>query len=265
MIMQTIGLHDRIFIEKTEAKGIRLETDLPGLPTDQGNLACRAAKLLMDEFGIQEGISMYLEKHIPVAAGMAGGSSDAAAVLMGMNELYGLGLSREALMDRAVVLGADVPYCILGGTALAEGIGERLTSLPSIPDCRILLAKPPAEVSTKFVYTHLNMDSITEHPDVDGQIAAIQKGDLQGICNRMGNVLETVTIPACPVIGQIRDRMLEYGAVNAGMSGSGPTVFGIFDSEEKAEEAKDILEKTEEAGQIYLTKACTGGMCSRMK
>lgn len=255
MIMQTIGLHDEITIERTQETGIKISTNIEGLPVNRDNLIYKAARLLMDEFQITDGVRMKLQKNIPVAAGMAGGSSDAAAVLLGINEMFELGLTEEELKKRAVCIGADVPYCVMGGTALAEGIGEILTPLPAIPECHILIAKPPIEVSTRFVYTELRADELKSHPDIDGQIEAVQKGDLHGMCERMGNVLETVTIPAYPVIGEIRDMMLESGALNAMMSGSGPTVFGIFEREESAREAAARLKSADEDRQVILTSA----------
>jgi 4-diphosphocytidyl-2-C-methyl-D-erythritol kinase len=196
-----------------------------------------------------------LQKKIPVAAGMAGGSSDAAAVLWGMNQMYGLGLSRKDLMERGVKLGADVPYCILRGTALAEGIGEKLSTLPSMPKSYLLIAKPGISVSTRFVYENLHANDLKpeQHPDVDAMIEALRVKDLKLLSSRMGNVLETVTIPAYPVIDEIKKCMLENGALGSMMSGSGPTVFGIFDSQSQARKASRILRTKQLAKQIYLT------------
>lgn len=254
MIMQTVRLYDKIHLTVTEAPGIRVKTNLSFLPVNEDNLAWRAAQTLMDEFGISKGIFINMEKHIPVAAGLAGGSSDAAAVLVGMNRLFRLGLSREDLMERGVKLGADVPYCILRGTALAEGIGERLTRLPAPVPCYVLLAKPKIHVSTKFVYGNLKVSELKTHPDIDGQIAALEAGDLRGLAARMGNVLETVTIPAFPVIQEIKEEMCRMGALNAMMSGSGPTVFGLFEEKAAARKAYDKLKKGSLAKQVYLTQ-----------
>ena len=235
MIMQTIGLHDRIYMKKTRTSGIRVKTNLGFLPADAGNLVYQAAQLLMEEFGLEEGVFIDLEKHIPVAAGLAGGSADAAAVLVGMNRIFSLGLDEAQLMDRGVHIGADVPYCVMRGTALAEGIGEKLTRLPKPAFCTVLLAKPPIHVSTKFVYSNLNLNEHTVHPDIDGQIRALQEGNLADLAKKMGNVLETVTIPAYPVIAQMKEMMMDGGAAGAMMSGSGPTVFGLFEDEQQAE------------------------------
>ena len=207
----------------------------------------------MDEFNIKEGVSVNLQKRIPVAAGMAGGSSDAAAMLYGMNEIFKLGLSRQELMDRGVKIGADVPYCLMRGTALAEGIGEKLTSLPPMVKCPVLIAKPQISVSTKFVYENLKLDENTIHPDIDQLVTDIKNKDLHAIAGHMGNVLESVTIPEYPIIAQIKEQMLKSGAINSMMSGSGPTVFGLFEDEEVAKKAYDHMVKSGLAKQIYLT------------
>ena len=255
MIMQTIGLHDDLEIRKTKTPGIQVKTNLYYLPTNENNLVYKAAKLLMDEFQIQDGVSIQLKKRIPVAAGMAGGSSDGAAVLWGINQMYGLGLSMQALMERGVRLGADVPYCIQRGTALAEGIGEKLSVLPPMPKCTILIAKPGISVSTKFVYENLHANDLKpeQHPDVDSMIEAMRQKDLGLLCSRMGNVLETVTIPAYPVIDEIKKTMMDNGALGSMMSGSGPTVFGIFDSPAAAKQAMKAVRAAKLAKQICLT------------
>lgn len=255
MIMQTIGLHDDLEIRKTKTPGIQVKTNLYYLPTNENNLVYKAAKLLMDEFQIQDGVSIQLKKRIPVAAGMAGGSSDGAAVLWGINQMYGLGLSMQELMERGVRLGADVPYCIQRGTALAEGIGEKLSVLPPMPKCTILIAKPGISVSTKFVYENLHANDLKpeQHPDVDSMIEAMRQKDLGLLCSRMGNVLETVTIPAYPVINEIKRTMMDNGAIGSMMSGSGPTVFGIFDSPVAAKQAVKAVRAAKLAKQICLT------------
>ena len=255
MIMQTIGLHDDLEIRKTKTSGIQVKTNLYYLPTNENNLVYKAAKLLMDEFQIRDGVSIQLKKRIPVAAGMAGGSSDGAAVLWGINQMYGLGLSMQALMERGVRLGADVPYCIQRGTALAEGIGEKLSVLPPMPKCTILIAKPGISVSTKFVYENLHANDLKpeQHPDVDSMIEAMRQKDLGLLCSRMGDVLETVTIPAYPVINEIKRTMMDNGAIGSMMSGSGPTVFGIFDSSVAAKQAMKAVRAAKLAKQICLT------------
>ncbi len=255
MIMQTINLHDQIHMRKIEEDEIKIRTNLFYLPNNENNLAYKAAKMFKDEFNLSGGVSINLKKVIPVAAGMAGGSSDAAAVLFGMNKMYGLKLSMQELMDRGVKLGADVPYCIMRGTALAEGIGEKLTKLPAMPKCHILIAKPPINVSTKFVYENLHANDLKpeDHPPVDAQIEALNEGDLEKLVANMGNVLERVTVPEYPVIDEIKQMMLEGGALGSMMSGSGPTVFGIFKSYHKAKETYEKIEKSGLSKQIYLT------------
>lgn len=253
MVMQTIYLYDQIRIEKKKESGISIFTNLFYLPVNKNNLAYQAADLLMKEFGIEEGVKIILDKHIPVAAGMAGGSSNAAAVLFGMNRMFSLGLSQKELMERGVTLGADVPYCIMRGTVLAEGIGEKLTPLPAMPKCYILIAKPPVSVSTKLVYEKLDSREIDKHPDIDGLIESLKRQDLHALADCMGNVLETVTIEEYPVIDEIKTIMKKEGALNAMMSGSGPTVFGLYDDKRKARNASFRIKERQLARQTYVT------------
>ena len=252
MIMQTIHLYDRLDIKRTKESGIQIQTNLSFLPVNENNLIYKAAKLLMDEFSITDGVSVKLDKRIPVAAGMAGGSTDAAAMLFGMNRLFSLGLTKRQLMERGVQIGADVPYCIMRGTALAEGIGEELSPLAPMVKCPVLIAKPSISVSTKFVYQNLKLDDATIHPDIDRLIADIRAKNLYDIAAHMGNVLETVTIPNYPVIDEIKKHMLSHGAVGAMMSGSGPTVFGLFDDEATAKKAYKAIRSSQLARQVYL-------------
>lgn len=253
MVMQTIHLFDRLEITRNSSGRITISTNLPFLPTNENNLVYKAADLLKEEFQIGDGIHVKLHKHIPVAAGMAGGSTDAAAVLYGMNRIFGLGLTREQLMKRGVKLGADVPYCVMRGTALAEGIGEELTALPPMVKCPVLIAKPQIGVSTKFVYENLKLNERTVHPDIDRLIEDMKAKDLRAIASDMGNVLETVTIPNYPVIAEIKEHMMEHGALNAMMSGSGPTVFGLFEDENTAADAYEAMRGSNLARQVYLT------------
>ncbi len=253
MIMQTVGICDRLTMEVTEEPGICLTTSWGDLAGDEKNLAYRGAKLLMDEFGITQGVEMFLEKHIPMAAGMAGGSSDVAAAMHGVNELFDLGLSLEELQKRGVKIGADVPYCLQGGTVLAEGIGEILTKLPDVPACHLVVAKPDIDVSTKFVYENLHANSLTHHPDIDGQIEAIRQGDLKTMASKMENVLANVTEAAYPIIVEIRQLMEENGAMKAMMSGSGPTVFGLF---ENRDDALACAGKLRESGLVPEALTC---------
>lgn len=253
MIMQTIHLYDKLEITKTKEPGILITSNLSYVPTNENNLVYKAAKILMDEFDIREGVSVNLIKRIPVAAGMAGGSSDAASMLYGMNQIFDLKLSRKQLMERGVKIGADVPYCLMRGTALAEGIGEKLTQLPPMVKCLVLIAKPQISVSTKFVYENLKLNEETEHPDIDQLVTDIKNKDLHAVAGHMGNVLETVTIPEYPIIARIKAQMMKSGAVNSMMSGSGPTVFGLFEDEKTAKKAYDDMVQSGLAKQIYLT------------
>ena len=252
MIMQTVDLFDRLTLEDRDEPGISLKTNLSFLPCDENNLCYKAASLLMDEFGVKRGVSIDLEKRIPVAAGMAGGSTDAAAVMVGVNRLFSLGLKKEELMECGVKIGADVPYCVMRGTALSEGIGEILTPLPAMVECPVVIAKPPVSVSTKFVYGSLKADEITDHPKVDDMIEAIKAHDLRGVAGTMANVLESVTIPEYPVIGQIKEFLLEHGALNSLMSGSGPTVFALFEDEATAQMAAEALRDTQMAKNVFV-------------
>lgn len=265
MIMQQISLHDTITItvEENGNKGsctddalglITVGTNSGELPVNEDNLVYKAAKLIMDECRISDPVRIFIDKHIPIAAGLAGGSSDAAAVLKGMNSLFDLKLSDAKLKDIGVRIGADVPYCITGGTAIAEGIGEVLTPLPSIPDCYILIAKPGISVSTGYVYTAF--DSLVDkiHPDVDAMISVINEGNLQGIAALLGNSLEGVTQEEYPVIKEIKRLMLDNGAMGALMSGSGPTVFGLYRDKESALAGADEVKKSGKAQDIEVTE-----------
>lgn len=252
MIMQTVKLYDKLTFRLLDEDVIRVRTNLKFLPIDENNLVYKAAKLIKDTYHIEKGLDIDLFKCIPVAAGLAGGSTDCAATLVAASRLFQLNLDRKTLMQLGGKLGADVPYCVLRGTAISEGIGEVLTPLPPIPDCYVLLAKPPVSVSTKYVYEHLDAKDDISHPDIDGMIQAIKAGDLEGITSRFGNVLETVTIPEYPVIKDIKNVMLEGGAENAMMSGSGPTVFGFFKDEEAAKKAADDIRKQNLANQVFV-------------
>ena len=257
MIMQNVGIYDVLIFEKAEA-GITLQVDHQELPADGSNLIWKAAKLLLDTAGIQGGVRITLEKHIPIAAGMAGGSTDAAAAFLGINELYEIGYDIEQLKALGVKIGADVPYCIQGGTALAEGIGEILSELPAPPACYLVIAKPDINVSTKFVYENLRANELTYHPDIDGMIDAIKNNDLHRLADKMGNVLATVTESEYPIVTDIKEKMVTMGALNAMMSGSGPTVFGLFDDKAKAKEAYNYFKSSDLGRQVYLTDGGNG-------
>lgn len=254
MIMQTVGICDTLTFIKKESPGIVLKTDREDLSTGEDNLICRAAELLFHEAGLTQGVEIYLQKRIPIAAGMAGGSTDAAAALSGLNELFSLGYSLEKLQSFGVTLGADIPYCLMGGTALSEGIGEILSRLPSPPQCSLLIVKPDISVSTKFVYENLRLDSHSIHPDIDGMVDALKAGSLKGITDRLGNVLETVTTKEYPVIDTIKGLMRESGAQGVLMSGSGPTVFGIFEREESARMAAERMKEQTPAAEVFVTE-----------
>lgn len=258
MIMQSLNLYDGVIIRKSDVPGIRLTTNRGYLPTNEDNLMYKAARILMDEYHVESGVEIELEKFIPVAAGMAGGSSDAAATLVGMNRLFQLGASREKLMELGLRIGADVPFCIMRGTVLAEGIGEKLTKLPPMMSCPIVIAKPGINVSTRFVYQNLRIDEQTVHPDIDGMIDAITEKDLKGVCSRLGNVLESVTVKEYPVIDTIKQEMISKGAMNSLMSGSGPTVFGIFKSRRTAHQCADYLKESGLARQVFVTDVFGG-------
>lgn len=255
MVMQTVGIYDELTFSRTEC-GIMVTTDSEELPIEEDNLIYKAANLMKDKYDIREGIHIHLQKNIPIAAGMAGGSTDAAAAMKGISRMFGLDTSLLELMELGASIGADVPYCVIGGTALAEGIGEKLTPLEPAPECFVLVAKPDINVSTRYVYERLNVAAIEKHPDIDGMVAAIGKGSLQGILDRMENVLESVTVQEYPVIDALKRRMKELGAVNSLMSGSGPTVFGIFLEKRLAEAALDRLAQEQLAKQIFVTTFC---------
>ena len=254
MVMQTIGIYDRLILTKIPEEEIRITSNLAFLPVNENNLIYKAIKLLKDEYHFPGGISVDLNKFIPVAAGMAGGSTDAASTMFGVYRLFGLNLSMGKMMELGVRLGADVPYCVMRGTALAEGIGEKLTRITPVPHMWNLIAKPQINVSTRLVYEQLDMGGIQKHPDIDGIIRAIEAQDVVRIAQSMGNVLENVTVPLYPVIETIKQDMLSHGAINAMMSGSGPTVFGIFPDEQTTLACQAFLKKKGDARQVYITE-----------
>ena len=254
MIMQMVDVYDDVIIEKKAGEEIVVKADAAVLSNGKDNLAYMAAKMLFDEFGIKSGVEITIHKRIPIAGGMAGGSSDCATTLIGINEMFNLGLSKQQLMERGVKLGADVPYCVLGGTAIARGIGEVLTPLPTPPQCHVIIAKPPISVSTAYVYGHIRPDEITKRPDIEQMTLAIKEQDLNKLSDLLYNVMEEVTVSEYPVIEKLKSIMLENGALNSIMSGSGPTVFGLFDDREKAQAAMKALDSKELTEQLYLTK-----------
>lgn len=268
MIMQTVGIYDILTFAKRELSAggpqisimleqkntLKPEFSGEELPCDESNLIYKAAAMIMDTYGVKESVDITLQKNIPIAAGMAGGSTDAAAVFHGLNELFGLSMSLEDMKRLGVKIGADVPYCIMGGTALSEGIGEILTPLPAPTKAYLLIAKPDIDVSTKFVYENLHADMLKYHPDIDGMVEALKAGNLTKVTERMGNVLETVTEKKYPIIRRIKDEMIKGGAQNALMSGSGPTVFGIYTDKETVRKAYDVIKGLGLARQIFVTE-----------
>ena len=240
MVMQTVSVFDQITVERIKS-GIELSTNLPYLPLDHNNLAYKAAQEFFRYTGINEGVHIDISKRIPVGAGLAGGSSNASAVLKAMNKLFNAGLSLKELCKIGVNIGADVPYCVLGGTRLAEGIGEKLSPLPKMPKCCIVLVKPSFSISTKAVYEKI--DSCTDylHPDTEALIKGLEEKSLYKIASAMGNVLEEVSISEHPILEKVKEELCSLGALRAQMSGSGPTVFGIFKTYDEARNAKKQL------------------------
>lgn len=251
MIMQTVSLFDLVITDK-EDSGISISTNLRYLPTNEKNIAYKAADMFLQKTGIHGGAKIMIHKNIPVAAGLAGGSGNCAAVLTSMNMLYNTPLSLPELKTLGAELGADVPYCFEGGTQLAEGIGEKLTPLPPMTDAYILLVKPPISVSTRTVYAEIDSAPITERPDTDAMIAALASQNIGGIAENLCNVMESVTKELHPIIGGIKKKLIMNGALGAVMSGSGPTVFGIFDDFSKAKRSADSFAL--QFKDVYLTR-----------
>lgn len=239
-IMQNVELADTVRLEKSDR--IEITSNLFYLPTDQKNIAYKMAEHFFRETGVKGGVKITLRKKIPVAAGMAGGSSNGAAVLKGLNKLYETGLTLEEMQAMSLKIGSDIPFCLLGGTALVTGIGEITERLPPMPACRIVLCKPPFGISTEAAYRAYDSHAAFTHPDTAGMVKALEEGDLLGIASKMRNVLEDV-VTAPEEIAEIEKVMRSHGALGARMSGSGPTVFGIFAEREKAEECRRALYK----------------------
>ncbi len=259
MVMQTLQLRDLVDIEVEDSDEtvINMTTSKEGLSCGEDNLCVKAAKLILSKCNKTARVTMHLVKNIPVAAGLAGGSADASAVLIGLNDMMKLGLSKKELMDMSVSLGADIPYCIMRGTALAEGIGEKLTPLTSMENYPIVIAKPPESVSTAYVYKNLDLDYI-RHPDIDAQVEAINNRDIIGVTTYMGNVLESVTISQCPKINDIKRTMMANKALNSMMSGSGSAVFGIFPNEHQASKVLSVLKKSGLCETVLITYVYNG-------
>lgn len=252
MVMQTIDLYDELILKKRQDPDIILRINsADNLGKLEDNLIYKAAKRMQERYHIEQGIEVSLKKNIPVAAGMAGGSTDAAAVMLAMNEMFALGRSREELMELALPLGADIPFCIMGGTALAEGIGEKLTPLPQPPHAEIVVVKPPIMVSTQKVYQSLDFNEMEKHPDIDGMVKALEEGDLSGITQRLENMMETVTETEFPIITDIKKMLTDNGAWGAVMSGSGPSIFGVFPDAATAAEAAGYVRRTLEQKGVH--------------
>lgn len=241
MIMQTISLYDTVSVKKVPKKGIWVSCDVKWVPCDERNLAYKAAKLIMDNFEINGGVAINIHKRIPVSAGLAGGSTDCAAVLKAMNMLFELGLGEKELMELGFKLGSDVPFCVMGGTALAEGLGEKLMPLPDCPHIDIVLVKLPVSVSTAAVYRLFDSEAEVSHPDTERELEALKNGDKAAVAEHLLNVLEPVTAKIHPRIEDIKAELVKNGALGAVMSGSGPTVYGIFADKRTACRAADHI------------------------
>ena len=259
MIMQTIDLYDIIKIKEIEIDEININSNSSDIPLNENNIVYKAAKVLKDQFNIKNGVEIFIEKNIPVAAGMAGGSSNAAAVLVGLNKLWKLNLSEVRLQEIGLKLGADVPFCISGNAALAQGIGEELTYIKGLSkDTVILVCKPNLFVSTKEVYEGLDLQNIKNRTNNKFLIECLKKGNIKLLATNMVNVLETVTSKMHEEIKDIEKVMLENNALGSMMSGSGPTVFGLFDKEEGALSAKGELLK--KYNQVYVVRSSEKGV-----
>lgn len=254
MIMQEVDLYDEIILtERKDREGIQILTDCEYIPKNSGNIAYRAANLLMKRYSIPWGLDIYIDKHIPVAAGLAGGSSNAAAVLLGLNQLWQLKLTKQQLMELGITIGADVPFCIMGGAAIAQGIGEKLTAIDGLRNVWMVLSKPSISVSTAEVYGSLDLSKIEKRPDMPKILKAVKERDLYTLSQSMVNVLETVTEQKHPSIRELKRKMIAYQALGSMMSGSGPTVFGVFNKYEKAKAAYTNLKIINR--QTYLVKS----------
>lgn len=242
MIMQQINLYDEVTISKRKT-GIELRTNSGFIPKDNRNIAFKAAQIMVERYDIKSGIQIYIDKRIPISAGLAGGSTDAAAVIKGINLLFKLNLTLDEQMKIGLELGADVPFCIMGGAAIAEGIGEKLTPIKGLKHGWMVLAKPSIGVSTKEVYQKLNWDQIKKHPNTEDMLNAIDKDEIHDVSAQLCNVLEEVTLELYPVVKELKDRFYEYGGLGVLMSGSGPSVFGFFKTYDKAKKAQKKLSR----------------------
>jgi 4-diphosphocytidyl-2-C-methyl-D-erythritol kinase len=251
MIMQTIDLYDLITINRSK-EGINITTNKPFVPTDERNLAYKAAKLFKERFNINEGVDINIRKNIPVAAGMAGGSTDAAAVLNAMKSIFNVASSDQELLELGLKIGADVPFCMVGGTALCEGIGEKITPLASFKDNILVVVKPPFGVSTKEVFQNLDISKVYRHPNTELLVENIENRDLKAVCENMKNVLENVTLRKHAILRDIKNEMLRQGAAGTLMTGSGPTVFGFFEDMLRAQYCYDKFKS--KYNEVFITR-----------
>ena len=265
MIMQSIGVYDKVNLTKLRQKDIKISSNIKNLCLPENNIVYKAAKLLYERFDIKEGLHINLYKYIPMGAGMAGGSTDAAAVLRGMNELYNLRLSKEELMKIGLEIGADVPFCICGGTMLAKGIGEELSGLKSMPDAHLVLVKPKFSISTKEAYSLVDLSKLTDRdrPDTDKILSYINEGDLKKIAENMKNVFELYIGKKYPLIEKIKQELIRQGALGAVMTGSGSVVFGVFENSVLAKKCCETFKQGElraEIKEVYISEFIKGGL-----
>lgn len=262
MVMQNLSLYDTLSFEAEEAEDIRISLDgnRTDIPLNENNLVYKAAMLMLDKYQIKAHINIYIDKQIPVEAGMAGGSTDCAATFHALNELFNIGADTKTLMELGVMLGADVPYCIMGETALSEGIGELLTPVTPLKGCYVLVAKPPVNVSTAMVYKEFDSKVVEKHPDVGEMVRSLECGDIDGVARNMSNILETVTVAIHPKIEELKNIMKNQGALNAVMSGSGPTVFGIYRDCKNAQATADYIRDNGLSNEVYVTVPVSGGV-----
>lgn len=251
MVMQTIDLHDKVYLSVKE-EGIEINSNNHNIPLDSRNLAYKAAKLFKETFCIKDGVEIYIEKNIPIEAGLAGGSSNAAAVLRGLRDTFLPNLSNEELAKIGVKIGADVPYCIYGGTAFCEGIGEKIIKLNSFKDYYLVLVKPHFGISTKEVYKNIDKIDIVNHPNTKEVIKAVNEDNLKLLCKNMGNVLQMVTLEKMKELKNIQKQLFKFGALGAQMTGSGPTMFGFFSDRVLAE--KCYTNMMTKYNEVYISK-----------
>lgn len=257
MIMQSVALYDIITVKPIRGGKITVTANSKLVPEGSQNIVYKVAELLKNKYNVKDGVEIQIEKNIPVAAGLAGGSADAAAAMKLLNKAWGLKMSKAEVLEIAKKIGSDVPFCLEGGTALAEGLGEKLTPGKPLPECFILLAKPEINISAKEVYEGIDIEEIKERPDIKGMIETLNKGSLPDVASKLCNVLENVTVKKCPEIPKIKEKLIEYGALGSVMSGSGPTVFGIFDDQNKAYYAYDHVKDM--VNEIFVVKTLAGG------